>query len=142
LLFNPNEPASAPGPKFVAVARTTVGTIPGNLTLTHGIFEVPTGFRVGLHTHDGWSIVTELSGGHVINRVNGVVQPGATFVHGPNDVHDGEYNGGTAVMAMFASVGPVGAPPSRPLITSASPATAAPAAIRPPATGDGGLAAD
>jgi quercetin dioxygenase-like cupin family protein len=133
LIFAPGDSPTGPGPTFVAVARRpiyTMGTIPAHFTLVHGMFEVPTGFKVGLHTHDGWSVVTELSGGHVTNRVNGVVQTGATFVHGPFDVHDGENTGGT-VTAMFASVGPTGAPPSRPLT----------ATLRPPSTGDGGLLA-
>lgn len=135
LIFNPNQPPSAPGPKFLAVARTTVGTIPGQLTLSHAMIEVPTGWVGNLHTHDSWSIVTELSGGHVRNLVNGVSQNGATFVHGPLDLHEGQ-NTGPTVMAMFASVGPTGAPTMRLVGASAPPLPA----IRPPATGDGGLA--
>jgi hypothetical protein len=117
------------------VSRTTLGKIPASFTLVHGLFDVPPGFEVGLHAHDGWSSVTELSGGHVINRVNGVVQTGATFVHGPHDLHEGEHTGSQTVTAMFASVGPTGAPPSRPVTPASSRQ-----AIQPPATGDGGLA--
>jgi quercetin dioxygenase-like cupin family protein len=138
LVFNPNQPASAPGPTFVAVARTTVGNIPGNFTLTHGVFDVPPGWVGPLHTHDGWSIVTHLNG-NVRNVVDGVVQP-ASFTHGPNSRHEGANTSGQTVSAMFASVGPTGAPPSRPLTTGPAPASPAPQAIRPPATGDGGLA--
>lgn len=138
LIFNPNEPASAPGPTFVAVARTTVGNIPGQFTLTHGVFDVPPGWVGPLHTHDGWSLVTHLNG-NVRNVVGGVVQP-ASFAHGPGSHHEAANTSGQTVTAMFASVGPTGAPPSRPLTAAPPPATAAPSAIRPPATGDGGLA--
>lgn len=138
LIFSPNAAESdAAGPIFVAVARTTVGTIPAEFTLTHGMFDVPPGFEVGLHTHDGWSIVTELSGGHVANLVNGVEQAGATFVHGPHDLHEGSHAGPETVTAMFASIGPKGAPPSRPVTTGGT----QPPAIQPPSTGDGGLLA-
>lgn len=139
LVFNPNEPATRPGPTFLAVARTTVGNIPGQFTLTHGTFEVPPGWVGPLHTHDGWSLVTHLSG-NVRNVVDGVVQS-VSFAHGPNSHHEAANVSGQTATAMFASVGPTGAPPSRPVATgpAANPA-GAPSAIRPPATGDGGLA--
>jgi quercetin dioxygenase-like cupin family protein len=133
LIFNPSEPPSAPGPKFVAVARTTVGVIPAQFTLAQGLFEVPPGWVGPLHTHDGWNMVTHLSG-TVRNVVDGVVQPDVTFVHGPGSRHEAENRSGATVNAMFAAVGPTGAPPSRPLTSSGQ------APITPPSTGDAGLA--
>jgi quercetin dioxygenase-like cupin family protein len=135
LLLNPNAaPSSAPGPKFVAVARTTVGTIPARFTLTHAIFDVPAGLDLPPHTHDAWNLVTELSG-RVFNIVNGS-QQGATFAHGPHDIHEVTRNAGPPVRAMSATVGPVGAPALRFLTVSAPQAQP----IVPPSTGDGGLA--
>jgi quercetin dioxygenase-like cupin family protein len=131
LIFNPNAaPSAAPGPKFIAVARTTLGTIPAQFTLSHSMFEVHPGFSVVNHTHDGWNLITHLTG-NVTNIVNGVVQPGS-FAHGPHDVHEARSAGSGVATAMSATVNPTGAPPLR-LVGSTAP-------IRPPATGDGGLA--
>jgi quercetin dioxygenase-like cupin family protein len=133
LLLNPNAaPSDAPGPEFIAVARTTVGIIPAEFTLTHAIFEVPAGLDLAPHTHDGWNIVTELTG-RAFNIVNGVEQP-ASFAHGPNDIHEVTRNVGPAFKAMSATVAPTGTPPLRFLAGSGQ------ASISPPATGDGGLA--
>jgi quercetin dioxygenase-like cupin family protein len=132
LLFNPNAaPSTAPGPKFVAVARTSLGTIPAQFTLSHSMFEVHPGFAVVNHTHDGWHLITHLTGS-VVNIVNGVTQPG-TFAHGPHDIHEARSTGSGVATAMSASVNPTGAPPFRPLGAAAAPAAPA---IRPPATGD------
>jgi quercetin dioxygenase-like cupin family protein len=136
LILNPNAaPSKAPGPTFVAVARTTVGTIPARFTLTHAIFDVPAGIDLAPHTHDAWNLVTELTG-RAHNVVNGVVQ-GATFAHGPNDAHEVTKNTGPTFRAMSAAVGPVGAPALRFLPTASAPQ---PQPIVPPSTGDGGLA--
>jgi quercetin dioxygenase-like cupin family protein len=135
LLLNPNAaPLDAPGPKFLAVARTSVGTIPAQFTLTHAIFDVPAGIDLAPHTHDAWNLVTELSG-RAFNIVNGVTQ-GASFAHGPNDVHEVTRNAGPAFRAMSAAVGPTGAPPLRFLTSAGAPAPT----ITPPSTGDAGLA--
>jgi hypothetical protein len=137
LLFNPNAaPSSAPGPRFVAASRTTVGTIPAQFTLSHSMFEVGPGFALASHTHDGWHLITHLTG-NVTNFVNGQLQP-ATFTHGPHDLHEARSAGAGLATAMSASVNPTGAPALR-LVSAAAPAPAAAQPIRPPATGGAGL---
>ncbi|HXH20731.1 MAG TPA: hypothetical protein VNN10_01790 [Dehalococcoidia bacterium] len=135
LIINPSAPPPRLEPRFVAAARTTVGTIPAAFTLSHGILELQPGWSAALHTHDGWSIATGLTGPVPTNLVNGVPQ-GASFAHGPNDLHEASYAGPGVSTAMFASVGPTGAPASRPVTTGPAPAQT----IRPPSTGDAGLA--
>jgi quercetin dioxygenase-like cupin family protein len=139
LIIHPDLPfPGTSAPQFVAQARTTVGIIPAQFTLVHGIIELPGGFVAGPHTHDAWNMATGISGGSVTNRVDGIAHvhsPPAVFVHGPGQVHEA-IGGAQASTAMFASLGPTGAPPSR---TVGAVAAQTPA-IRPPATGDGGLA--
>jgi quercetin dioxygenase-like cupin family protein len=123
------------GPVFVAESRTTLGTIPAQFTLAHGILELPAGFVATAHTHDGWNMATGLTGGSVTNRIDGVTHvhsPPDVFVHGPGQVHE-SVGGSQPGTVMFASVNPTGAPPARSLTPTAAPA------IRPPATGDAGL---
>ena len=138
LIVDTNAPPPSKEPTFVAVARTTVGTIPAAFTLSHTIGEVSPGFAVALHTHDGWHMLTTLSG-QATNRVNGVVQTGQTFVHGPHDVHEAANTSNAISTYMSASINPQGAVPLR-FVSSGriTPAPAAPS-VRPPATGDGGL---
>ena len=136
LIFNPNRPSNSPGPTFIAVARTTTGTIPADFTLSHSMFEVLPGFSLASHTHDGWHLLTHISG-TVTNRVNGVVQP-ATFAHGPHDFHEAANSTSVTATAISASINPVGVPPLR-LVGGASTPQQPQQAIRPPSTGDAGL---
>ena len=135
LVIEPDSTPPSIGPEVLAMARTTVGTIPAQFTLTHGIFRTEPGGVVPPHTHDGWQMVTLLEGQNVV-LLDGEVQTGATFVDKPGVVHEGSNPGPGRVRVMFARLNPLGAPPARP-VTSA---TAQMPAIQPPSTGDGGLA--
>jgi quercetin dioxygenase-like cupin family protein len=133
LIIHPDATPPSIGPRVLAMARTTVGTIPAQFTLAHGIIVADPGAVVPPHTHDGWQMVTTLSG-EPQPVLGGVVQTGATFIDRPGVVHEGGNPGPAPARFMFAALNPQGAPQARP-VGGTQPA------IQPPATGDAGLAA-
>jgi quercetin dioxygenase-like cupin family protein len=135
IIIHPDATPPPAGPKGIAAARTTVGTIPAKFALAHGIIATAAGGVAPPHTHDGWQLVTTLEGNPVA-RLDGVVQTGATFVDRPGVVHDGRNPGPGVARLMFASLTPAGSPPARPVASTGT----QPRPIQPPSTGDGGLA--
>jgi len=134
---------AAPGvsPTATFLARTTLNTQPGELTLTQAIVDFAPGAVQPLHRHGGQGLVMVIDGEVAFTNSGGEVRlkPGGTFAD-LGDPHDARnLSPGTSTTAVTFLVRK-GEAQTTFLAAADSPTAAGTSpTIRPPVTGDGGL---